>query len=119
MPRKKIKKLKAKKKIVVNQNNIDKVIKETKEAFQKFELTLSMKQGESYSSSGQTIQEALANLGNPALLQIKTFGTFLVKQGNKQSELVMRPIQIKRILSKFASGFARNMFEKKILIGLK
>ena len=117
------KKTKAKKEFKVNQDNIGKVIKETKKAINKevlkYELTLSMKGGETYSSFGQTISEALANLGNPSLLQIKSWGTFLIKDGKKQAELMMRPLQIKRILSKFASSFAKDIFEKKIIMGMK
>lgn len=82
-------------------------------------LILSMKQGDTYASEGKTVPEALANLGNPVLLKLKTFGTFLIKKDGKQAEMTMRPIQIKRLLSKYSSSFVKDMFEKRILINLK
>ena len=82
-------------------------------------MVLSLKHGDTYKSSGNTILGALDNIGDPTTLKIKTFGTFIVKVGYKEAELTMKPIQIKRLMSRFAGSFSRNIFEKRIEMLLK
>jgi hypothetical protein len=68
------------------------------------EWTLSLKMGnEVVESSGETMEEALANLNRPTKIFLK--GIFTVVHGDKKREKKLQPVQIKRLFYKVARKY--------------
>ena len=90
-------------------------IKKAKKEIKKFKLSLDCA-GIKYTTNTDTIAEALDFIYKESFGKIKTWGVFTLETEGKKAEIRLRPIQIKRA---FVMRFARELFEKRMLMSLR